>query len=81
MVTIQKPQLITSSWRTIWGWHSTKMHILGIGLSALATGLSLAYGSADSVQHAMLPGWVAPVVLGLVFVAAFVGRLLKQDED
>lgn len=76
-----KPQLVTSSWRTIWRWHCTKMHILGILLSALATGLSLAYGSADSVQHAMLPPWLTPVVLGLIFVGAFIGRLLKQDND
>ncbi|HQT76829.1 MAG: hypothetical protein KGL35_25920 [Bradyrhizobium sp.] len=72
---------LVPNWRRALHWHSTQMHILGIVLSALATGLSMAYGSADSVQHAMLPGWVAPVVLGLVFVAAFVGRILKQDED
>ncbi len=62
-------------------WHSTRLHILGIVLSALATGLSLAYGSADSVQHAMLPTWLTPLILGLIFVGAFVGRLLKQDND
>ncbi len=74
------PQLV-SNWRRMLHWHCTKMHILGIVLSALATGLSLAYGSADSVQHAMLPGWLTPVVLGLIFVGAFIGRLLKQDND
>ena len=72
---------LVPNWRRALHWHSTRLHILGIGLSALATGLSMAYGSADSVQHAMLPAWVAPAVLGLVFVAAFIGRILKQDED
>ena len=72
---------LVSNWRRALHWHSTRMHILGVILSALATGLSMAYGSADSVQHAMLPDWVAPVVLGGVFIAAFVGRLLKQDDD
>lgn len=72
---------LVSDWRRALKWHSTRMHILGVILSALATGLSMAYGSADSVQHAMLPDWVAPVVLGGVFIAAFVGRLLKQDDD
>ena len=71
-------------WHLIENWkqghklYSTQWHILGLILSAFSTGMSLVYGSSDSIQHGMLPSWLNYLILFSIFLGAFIGRFIKQ---
>ena len=60
-----------------WRWFSIHATSLGAVLSAVAFSASLSMSTIP--LFGVIPQWMAFGVLGAIFVAAFVGRLLKQE--
>lgn len=71
---------LIDGWKHPFRFHSIKGITIGMILSAVATGLALAYSSQDASQHALYPRWVNDGVFFLIFAGSFIGRLWKQDK-
>ena len=71
---MKSPFIDDPSW---WKWFSIHATTLGAALSAAASAASLSMTTIP--LFGVVPQWVAFGVLGGIFVAAFVGRLLKQE--
>lgn len=70
---------LVPDWRKCWHWHSIRLSWIGAALSGIAAGVNYIYGDLSPITKAAWPVWAEPVILGLVFLAVIVGRLLDQS--
>lgn len=66
------------NWKQGWKFYTTWLHLLGMIFSGVGTGLALAYGAMDSIQHSLFPTWVTYLIIFLIFTGALIGRFIKQ---
>jgi len=69
---------LVDGWNRPFRFHSIKSVTVGMVLSSASTGLALVYGSADPLQHAMIPHWMTSAIFFVIFTGSFIGRLWKQ---
>jgi len=69
---------LIENWKKCLKLYSVRFHIVGLVLSGISTALALVYGAADSIQHSLLHTWETYLIFFIIFLGAFIGRLIKQ---
>jgi len=69
---------LIKDWRKGLKLYTTKLHLFGMGLTGLSTGLALVYGSMDTIQHSIIATWVTYLIFFFIFLGAFLARFIKQ---